>query len=258
MKGKINFAYLNCNLITFGKRNVSKNISKNQYVHLLRLMHKHPRRKYARYYYCIRTVSARNDKILRSRSKKRKQTRYRWLRITNNCRHSHFDQSSVSPSKNPFFFTIRKLEGGDWFLLSHPTCSSPEREWSQKKGTKKHLRRWSEQSQRYFLEWNYTYVTHSTRHVDYIIDARPATDAIGRKADRRPSLWSLQSQFPFRFSRESFIYTSWKSLRFSSMKEFLNLREKYVCMRFGQKLFSISMDLIQQRLWEKLISWVRY
>lgn len=112
MKGKINFAYLNCNLITFGKRNVSKNISKNQYVHLLRLMHKHPRRKYARYYYCIRTVSARNDKILRSRNKKRKQTRYRWLRITNNCRHSHFDQSSVSPSKNPFFFTIRKLEGG--------------------------------------------------------------------------------------------------------------------------------------------------
>lgn len=139
-------------------------------------------------------MSARNDKILRNRNKKKTDA---LQVIKDNQQLSSQSFRSIirflSACQNPLF-TIRKLEGkigegrGKKKKRSGPRSGNGRRrkrstlggEASRVNGTS-----WNEITQ---------YVcTHSTRHVDYIIDAL-CTNAIGRKADRRPSLWSLRGR----------------------------------------------------------------
>lgn len=71
-------------------------------------MHKHPRRN-ARYYYCIHT--ARNDKILRSRNKKKTDT-LQVIKDNQQLSSQSFRSIIRFPSKNPFFSQLENSRGG--------------------------------------------------------------------------------------------------------------------------------------------------
>lgn len=187
-------------------------------------MHKHPRRN-ARYYYCIHT--ARNDKILRSRNKKKTDT-LQVIKDNQQLSSQSFRSIIRFPSKNPFFSQLENSRGGG---LVPPLASNVflagARMVAEGNEAPQAVRR---AESTVLLGMKLHVCTRSTRHVDYIIDARPA---------RMPSEEKLtgghlcgRCNFHLDFRANVYLYVLRIVAFLFDEREFLNLREKYVCIDF--------------------------